>query len=129
MVREPEKLIYPDECFKIVGACFEVYKYFGCGFLEAVYHQALEIELHEQGIPFRSRKPLGLEYKGHKLACVYVPDLTCYEKIIIELKAVAEIADAHEAQVRNYLKATRYKLGLLVNFGHYPLLQWKRIIV
>jgi GxxExxY protein len=129
MIRDPDKLIYPDECYAIMGACFEVYKHFGCGFLEAVYQQALEIELAIKEIPFRPRKPLGLEYKGRTLACVYVPDFTGYDKVIIELKAVSEVSEAHEAQVRNYLKATGYKLGLLVNFGHYPQLQWKRLVL
>jgi GxxExxY protein len=121
-------LIYPDECYKIVGACFEVYKEKGCGFLEAVFQECMELELGIQGIPFETLKPLSLVYKGHPLKQVYIADLICYGKIVVELKAVSKLADEHRAQVINYLNATGYRLGLLVNFGHYPKLEWERIV-
>ena len=121
-------ILYKDECHAIMGACFEVYTDKGCGFLEAVYQECLQIEFGLRGIPFRSQTELQLEYKGHRLKQVYVPDFTGYDKIIVELKAVTQLADEHRAQVHNYLKAAGYRLGLLVNFGHYPKVEWERII-
>jgi len=120
-------LIYKDETFKIMGACFEVYKDKGCGFLEPVYQECLEIELELQGILFVSQKSLALKYKGRQLKQTYEPDFICYDKIIMEIKAVSQLADEHRAQVINYLHATGFKLGLLVNFGHYPKLEWERL--
>jgi GxxExxY protein len=121
-------LIYKEESYRILGACFEVYRELGCGFLEAVYQEALEIELAAQGIPFMSQVPLTLSYKGCALQQVYVPDFVCWSKIILEIKAVSTLDDVHRAQVHNYLKATGHKLGLLVNFGHYPKVEYERIV-
>jgi GxxExxY protein len=121
-------LIYKDESFKIMGACFDVYNELGCGFLEPVYQECLEIELAMQGIPFRAQDELKLSYKGRLLKQIYEPDFMCWEKIIVEIKAVTELADIHRAQVHNYLKATGHRLGLLVNFGNYPKLEWERIV-
>jgi GxxExxY protein len=120
-------LIYEAESYRIIGACFEVYREKGCGFLEPVYQECMEIELRLQGVPFVAQKPLSLEYKSCPLRAKYEPDFICNEKIVLELKAVSELADEHRAQIQNYLKATRLKLGLLVNFGHYPKLQLERI--
>jgi GxxExxY protein len=120
-------IIYKDECYKIVGACFEVYNEKGCGFLEAVYQECLEIEFELQGILFVPKKPLDLSYKGRRLKQKYEPDFICMDKIIVEIKAVSALADEHRAQVINYLNATGFKLGLLVNFGHYPKLEWERL--
>jgi GxxExxY protein len=125
---EDNKIVYKDESYVILGACFEVYKEKGCGFLEAVYQECLEIELAMQNIPFQPQSEIALEYKGRPLKQKYVPDLICYGKIIVELKAVKELADEHRAQVHNYLKATGMKLGLLVNFGHYPKVEYERIV-
>ncbi len=122
-------LIYPEECYKIVGACFEVYKEKGCGFLEAVFQECLELELGFQGIPFDAQRVLKLSYKGTPLQQGYVADFVCYDKIIIEIKAVSHLTDEHRAQVLNYLNATGYKLGLLVNFGHFPKVEWERIVL
>jgi GxxExxY protein len=122
------ELIFKEECYKIVGACFEVYKDKGCGFLEAVYQECLEIELGLQGIPFRPRVELVLSYKGHPLKSYYIPDSICFEKIVVEIKAVSQLAAEHRAQLHNYLKATGHRLGLLVNFGHYPQVEWERIV-
>lgn len=121
-------LIYPEECYKIIGACFEVYKNKGSGFLEAVFQECLELELGLQGIPHVAQCPLALTYKGHSLRQRYVADFVCFEKIVVELKAVEKLADEHRAQVLNYLNATGYRLGLLVNFGHHPQLEWERIV-
>ncbi|KMQ51954.1 GTP-binding protein [Chitinispirillum alkaliphilum] len=123
------EIIYKDECFKIQGAIFEVYKEMGCGFLEAVYQECLEKELTLQGIPFISQQEVGLSFKGDRLKQTYKPDFICYGKIIVELKAVTEITKEHKAQLFNYLKATNLKLGLLVNFGYYPKVQIERVIM
>ncbi|ODS34539.1 MAG: putative orf [Candidatus Scalindua rubra] len=124
-----DKLIYKEESYKILGACFEVYKEKGCGLLEAVYQECLEIEMNLRNIPFSSQAVLTLYYKDRKLKQAYVPDFECYEKIIVELKAVKELRDEHRAQMFNYLRATGFQLGLLVNFGHYPKLEYERIVL
>jgi GxxExxY protein len=122
------ELLFKAESYKIIGACFEVYREKGCGFLEPVYQECMEIELRLQGIPFVAQKPLPLEYKRTPLRAKYEPDFVCYDKIVLELKAVKELADEHRAQLQNYLRATRLQLGLLVNFGHYPKIEVERIV-
>lgn len=124
-----ENILYKKECYAIQGAVFEVYREMGCGFLEAVYQECLKKELTIRDIPFVSQKELRLFYKGEPLQQTYKPDFICYQKIIVEIKAVKEIAPEHKAQVFNYLKATDMKLGLLVNFGHYPKATVERIII
>jgi GxxExxY protein len=96
--------------------------------LEAVYQECLEIELAKRGIPFVAQKILTLTYQGRVLKQTYKADFVCYDKIIVELKAVSQLADEHRLQVMNYLKATSYQLGLLYNFGHYPLLEKIRLV-
>jgi len=123
------KLIYSDESHAILGACFEVYKVMGCGFLEAVYQECLNIELRERGIPFISQCDITLHYKGQSLKQKFKPDLICFNKIIIEVKAVSNLADEHRAQILNYLNAARFPLGLLINFGHHPGLEYERFIL
>ena len=122
------EIVYKEESYRILGACFEVYKEMGCGFLEAVYQECLEMELATLGIPFRAQAELGLKYKGRELKQKYLPDFICFDKIIIEIKAVSELDDTHRAQLHNYLKATGHKLGLLVNFGHFPKVEYERIV-
>ncbi len=124
-----KELIHADECYRIMGACFEVYKDKGSGFLEAVFQECLELEFALQGIPAAAQVPLDLAYKGRPLQQRYVADFVCFGKIVLELKAVDRLADEHRAQVLNYLNATGFKLGLLVNFGHYPKLEWERIVL
>ena len=121
-------LLYEEDAYRIRGSVFEVYREMGCGFLEWVYQECLEKELRSQDIPFVSQQELKLAYKGETLEQTYKPDLICFNRIIVELKAVKEIADEHRAQLHNYLKATGLKLGLLVNFGHYPKATIERII-
>ena len=130
MTRKEEKaeLIYKDESYAIIGACFAVYKDKGCGFHEPVYHKCLEIELEFQGIPFLSKPLQTLRYRGRTLVQTFNPDFLCYEKIILEIKAVSALVDEHWAQVLNYLAATGCNLGLLVNFGHYPRLEYERLL-
>ncbi len=122
-----EKLIYPDESYAIRGACMDVYKTLGNGFLEAVYQECLEMEFKRRGIPFVAQKHLTLIYQGQTLKQAYKPDFICYDKIIVEIKAVSKLLDEHQAQGMNYLKATGYQLCFLVNFGHYPLVEIIRI--
>ncbi len=122
------KLIHADETHALLGACFEVYKDKGCGFLEAVFQECLEIELVDRGIPLEAQPALQLHYKGRILQQTYQPDFICFGEIILELKAVTYLADEHRAQVHNYLKATGLRVGLLVNFGHFPLVEHERIV-
>jgi GxxExxY protein len=123
------ELFFKEEVYRIVGACFEVYKDKGHGFVESVYQDCLEIELELQKMPFDRKRVLTLEYKGRSLDHWFAPDLICYEQIIVEIKAVKELADEHRAQLLNYLKATGLKVGVLVNFGHHPGLQWERLVL
>jgi len=123
------KLIYEEESYAIRGAVFEVYREKGCGFLEPVYQECLEKELRIQEIPFQAQQELRLEYKGERLNQSYKPDFICYDKIIVELKAVKNLTDEHRAQLMNYLKATKMQLGLLVNFSHYPEAEIERFVI
>ncbi len=122
------EIIYREESYAIMGACFEVYKEKGCGFLECVYQECLAVEFALRQIPVAAQFPLALTYKGQPLQQKYVPDFVSFDKIILEIKAVAQLDEIHRAQVHNDLKSTGYKLGLLVNFGHHPLLQYERIV-
>ncbi len=122
-------IIHAEESYRIMGACFEVYKEKGCGFLEAVFQECMQLEMGMQGIPFEAQKIIPLNYKGVPMVQTYKADLICFGNVLVELKAVSELSDEHRAQVLNYLHATGLRLGLLVNFGHYPKLQWERIVV
>jgi len=121
-------LIYRDEVYALVGACFEVYNELGSGYLEDPYQEALELELECRGIPYVAKPKLPIYYKGVLLMKKYEPDFVPYEKIIIEIKAVKALADEHRAQVHNYLKASSFKVGLLVNFGKHNDLEYERIV-
>ena len=123
------ELIYKDESYKIIGACFEVYNHMSFGFLEQVYQECLSYELTDQAIPFTSQGPLKIRYKQRQLNSVYIPDFLLYEKIILEIKGVSQLDDSHRAQDLNYLKATGLKLGLLVNFGNRAKLEYERIVL
>ena len=122
-----DKIIFKNESYAIQGAIFEVYRTIGPGFLEAVYQECLEKEFRRRDIPFAAQPELPLSYKGEPLRQTYRADLVCYDKIIVELKAVKELAPEHAAQVLNYLRATGMKLGLLVNFGSHPKVTIKRL--
>ena len=123
-----ERILFKEESYKVVGACFEVCKETGSGFLEAVYQECLSIEFRKQRIPFVEKPRQRLKYKGEKLKHEYEPDFMCCDKIILEVKSVSQLTDEHRAQVINYLKATGEQLGLLVNFGHYPKLENERFV-
>jgi GxxExxY protein len=119
--------LYKTESYKIIGAAMEVHSELGCGFLEAVYQEALEKEFIYRKIPYEREKRLGIHYKEDFLSSYYVADFICYDKIIVELKALDELNSEHESQVLNYLKATGFKLGLLINFGEKSLV-YKRSV-
>jgi len=121
-------IILKEESYAVMAACFEVYKEKGPGFLEAVYQECLEIEFAARDVPFAAHPDLELTYKGKRLAQKYVPDFVCFDSIVLEIKAASKLAPEHEAQMHNYLKATGMRLGILVNFGHYPGVEWKRIV-
>jgi GxxExxY protein len=122
------EILYPDESYKIMGACFEVYKEMGPGFLEPVYQECLEIEFELQGIPAVPKTELQLVYKQRMLKKGYEPAFLCYGVIVIEIKVVSDLNDLFRAQVLNYLKATKLRLGILVNFNHHPKVQYERIL-
>ena len=122
-------LVYQNESYAIRGAAIKVYNTLGCGFLEAVYQEALEIEFVKRGIPYEREKELRIVYDGVVLNKTYIADFVCYDKIIVELKAVKELDDSYRSQVFNYLKATGFKLGLLINFGKYDEIQIERKVL
>ena len=121
-------LIYKEESYKIVGACFEVYNNMGSGFLENVYQECLSFELSKQEIDFVEQKRIKIFYKGNELTQNYIADFECFGKIIVEIKAVSKLSDEHRSQVINYLHATNYKLALLVNFGSHSKLEYERFV-
>ena len=114
-------VIYPSESYKITGCMMKVHRELGCGFLEKVYQEALECEFIAEGIPYQREVSLKIFYRGVPLQQEYIADFVCYEKIIVELKAISKLSDAEKAQVINYLKATGYELGILANFGETSL--------
>ena len=121
------KIVHKDESFNIIGAAMEVHKVVGCGFTEPLYQDALEEELRLRDTPFEREKTYYFTYKGKRLDKIFRPDFVCYNKVIVELKTVADFTDEHYAQVYNYLKATGMGLGLLINFGKKSL-EYKRIL-
>ena len=114
---ENHEIVLKEESFAIQGALFSVYREMGCGFLEAVYQEALEREFIIQEIPYRSQPVVEIMYKGKPLDKTYQPDFICYEEIIVENKAISMLTGVEESQIINYLKATGLKVGLLINFG------------
>lgn len=121
------EIILKDESYNIIGACMAVHRELGCGFLEAVYQEALEEEFKLRNIPYVREPQLAITYKGKLLNKKYQADFICYENIIVELKALSELNPIHQSQLINYLKATNLKLGLLVNFGQRSL-ESKRVL-
>lgn len=122
-------LVLEEQTRAILGACFEVYREKGCGFIEDVFQECLEIEFGLRGVPFVAQPSVDMAYKGHKLRKSCVPDFICFGQVILEIKAVKMLEDAHRAQVMNYLRATGFKVGLLVNFGHHPKTQHERFVI
>ena len=115
---------FQQEVFDIIGAAMEVHNHLGRGFLELVYHDALNVELGLRGIPYETEKPIVINYKGQPLERTYKADLVCYDNIVVELKSVEKLKTEHTAQLLNYLKATNLPLGILINFGE-PTLKYK----
>jgi GxxExxY protein len=122
------ELLFKDEVYAIVGAAFEVYNILGPGFLEAVYQEALSIELAERQIPFAAHEELKITYKGRNLSRGYIPDFLCHNSVVVEIKATECLSSTDQAQLLNYLKAARLQAGVLINFGSAKNLQWKRMI-
>jgi len=122
-------LVLKDEVYAVIGAAIDVHRELGCGFLEAVYQEAMEIELLNRAIPFERTKRIEIRYKGITLKKEYFADLVCYNQIIVELKALDTISGKEESQLLNYLKATGLRLGLLINFGSTGKLEWRRMIL
>lgn len=122
------ELIFKDEVYAIMGAAMDVHHELGSGFLESVYQEALEMELTGRQIPFESQKSIKITYKGKSLNKEFIADLVCFGKIIVELKAQESLSGKEEAQVLNYLKATGIKVGVVINFGSHPKLEWKRLV-
>ena len=110
-------ILFKEESYKIIGAAMEVHRLLGCGFVEAIYQEALEKEFALREIPYEREKELSVSYKGNTLTKTFKADFVCYGKIILELKAVKEFADEHYAQIYNYLRASGMDLGILINFG------------
>ena len=121
-------LVYEEETYKIIGACIEVHKNLGNGFLEAVYQEALEKEMELQNIPYEREKYIRINYKNIQLRKYYKADFICFNKVVIELKALSGLSNDNDAQILNYLKATGYKVGLLINFGKRSL-EHKRFVL
>ena len=116
-----------DRTYRIIGCAMEVHKELGCGFLEAVYQEALEREFVSQGVRFKSQPVIEISYKGKVLNKTYQPDFICFGEIVIEIKALSKLSGLEEAQLINYLKATRLQVGLLINFGAKSL-EYKRFV-
>ena len=123
------ELLYKEEVFAIIGAAIEVKQVLGRGFLEAVYHEGMELEMTSRNIPFESRKPLEIFYKGKRLKKDYEADFVCFGKIIVEIKALDKLSGREEAQILNYLMATGLRVGVLINFGSSGKLEWRRFVV
>jgi len=122
------ELLLREEVYAIVGAAFEVYNQLGPGFLEAVYQEALETELNLRQIPNSPQQEIQVIYKGMPLKKSYVADLVAYSKVIVEIKAMDHLTPREYSQVINYLKATGFQVGVIINFGSEKEMQWKRLI-
>lgn len=116
-----------DRTYQIIGAAMEVHKILGGGFLEVVYDDALELEFQARGIPYEREKGLHIYYKDKMLPHFYKPDFVCYDSVVVELKAIDDLTSDNQAQIINYLAATKCQVGLLLNFGRNSL-QKKRFV-
>ena len=121
-------LILKDEVYAVVGAAIDVHRELGPGFLESIYQEAMGIELRARKIPFVAQQPISVRYKDVTLKKQYVADLVCFERIVVEIKALDRLSGTEQAQVLNYLKGTGFPVGILINFGSHGKLQWKRLV-
>ena len=124
-----KEIIFKEEVYAIVGAAMDVYWQLGRGFLEPVYQEALGIEFRRRRIPFEAQQDIVILYKGEALEKTYIADFICYGKIIIELKALEGLCGRDVGQLLNYMKATRFNVGLLINFGSPVRLEWHRYVI
>lgn len=120
--------MFKDEVYAIIGAAIEIHKELGCGFLESVYQEVMEMELRDRAVPFEAQRALTLVYKGRELKKYFVADFICYGQIVVEIKSMDKLTAREEAQLLNYLRATGFRLGLVINFGCMGTLEWKRMI-
>ncbi|QKJ32702.1 GxxExxY protein [Mucilaginibacter mali] len=120
-------MLFKDESYKIIGACFEVHKVLGHGFKEVVYKDALELELTRLDIPFQREKPFTITYKEQILKHLFIADFIVYNNIILEIKNAGYIGEPYIKQTLNYLKASGVRLGLVVNFGT-PSMEFQRVV-
>ena len=123
------ELVLKEEVYEVIGAAMDVYYQLGRGFLEPIYQEAFQIELDRRGLPFEPQKELTIEYKGQPLEKKYVADLVCFDQIIVELKALERLTGVDEGQLLNYMRMTRMRVGLLINFGSRVRLEWKRYVI
>ena len=121
------KLLFAEETFKVLGACINVHKKLGSGFMDSVYHQALEKELLSNNIPFEQQKKVPIYYDGEPLGTFFIADFVCFNTVLLEIKSVPELMDQMKQQVVNYLKSSTIEVGLLINFGEQHL-KWKRLV-
>jgi GxxExxY protein len=121
-------LLYKEEVYNIIGAAIEVHKELGSGFLESVYEEAMVIESNERQIPCETQVKVPIYYKTRKLKKEFIADYIGYGKIVVEFKCIRKLTNIEEAQILNYLKATKMKVGLLINFGSHGKLEWKRFV-
>ncbi len=122
------ELLLKEEVYAIIGAAMEVHTVLGSGFLEPVYQEAMEIESVERSLPFVTQPRLEICYKGHTLSKEYIADFIFFNQIIVEIKALDQLTGREDAQIINYLKTTEMKVGVLINFGSHPKLEWKRFV-
>lgn len=123
------ELILGEEVYQIIGAAMDVYYQLGRGFLEPVYQEAFQLELGRRGIPFKPQTEVTIFYKEQPLSKHYKPDVICFGQIVIELKVCDRLTGIEAAQILNYLKATKMRVGLLINFGSRGTLEWKRYVL
>ncbi|MDP0496611.1 MAG: GxxExxY protein [Verrucomicrobiota bacterium JB024] len=121
------EVIFRQECYEIIGACMRVHSEMGSGFLEKVYQECLRIEFAAVGIPCREQSPIAIHYRNQQLESQYFADFLLFDSILLEIKSLKSLLAEHEAQLLNYLSATRLPLGLLVNFGSLGKLEYKRL--
>ena len=121
------EILFKDESYHIIGACIEVHKKLGAGFLESVYSEALEVEFIKAHIPYNREKKLPIYYGDQLLKKYFKADFVCYDSILLELKATKYTIEPDRQQTLNNIKATKFKLGLLINFGT-PSLTYHRVV-
>jgi GxxExxY protein len=123
-----DELVFREEVYAVVGAAIEVHRELGPGFLEAVYQEAMERELVYREIAFESQRELVIHYRGQPLSKAYICDILCFDKVLVELKAMDKLTGREEAQLINYLKSSGLSVGLIINFGSHGKLEWRRLV-